>query len=107
MSDKVDVLGEFHKLALRAAPCTSGKKWPKVPGINFRFSYFPLKIKSNFQAGQKHGLNLLFLHDISKTMMMMIMITLKKRVNDDDDDDDLTEGKQAKKGGRGNGSRKR
>ena len=59
MTDKVDVLGEFHQLALRAAR-TSGKKWPKVPGINFRFSYFPLKIKSNFQAGQKHGLNLFF-----------------------------------------------
>ena len=41
-------------------PCadrTSSKKRPKVPGINFRFSYFHPKIKSNFQAGQKHNVN--------------------------------------------------
>ena len=45
---------DLPRAALRADR-TSRKKWPKVPGIDFRFSYFPPQDK--ILAGQNHDAN--------------------------------------------------
>ena len=93
---KVDVLGEFHWLAQRAHRAKSGQK---SQGLTSDSHTFPLKIKSNFQAGQMHGLYL-SLYDVNDNDENFPRKGEMNMVN-------LTEGKQAKEGSRGDGGRKR